>query len=289
MMSVLFNPKSLEEAFVSFSSEDKANFLKLYRAACVETSCPKSDRLTQLILGAATNPSATPEVVQPALAILQTLALQGFAVNPFSGQAVAPTASATSLRIGYKFGIEGNPYIRAEDIYVGIYAPTDAKGKSLGKTYHLFAAPQLQGTRTFNKTSEYLGASSDGFKAKNPVSYHKDLETALAIGGSGIEGKRFIPALDIVNGSDPNKLNGEKTRPGANLFALKETGDFKGSYTLTGSVLAKYVLSSSPPPDYPSLVRFADLSDGHDVWLNKDYYRFSGRPCRVVEVNHLTL
>src|ERR1035437_2057617 len=157
-------------------------------------------------------------------------------------------AAATSLRIGYKFGIEGNPYIREEDIYMGTYAPTDAKGNSLGKTYHLFAAPQLQGTRTFNETAEYLGASSDGFKVKNPVSYHKDLEAALAKGGGSIEGKRFIPALDVVNGSDPIKLNGEKIRPENNLFALKETGDFKGSYTLTGSDGAGYVLSSSPHP-----------------------------------------
>jgi hypothetical protein len=288
-VSVLFNPKSLEEAFVSFSSEDKANFLKLYRAACAETSCPKSDQLTQLILGAVTDPNATPEVVQPALAILQTLALQGFAVNPFSGQAVAPTASATSLRIGYKFGIEGNPYIRAEDIYMGTYAPTDANGKSLGKTYHLFAAPQLRGTGTFDDTAEYLGASSDGFKARNPVYYHKDLETALAEGGSCIEGKRFIPALDIVNGSDPNKPNGGKTRPENNLFALKETGDFKGSYTLTGSGDARYVLSSSPHPDSPNGVRVAVFSDGRDGWYGGDFYRFSGRPVRVVEVNHLTL
>ena len=198
-------------------------------------------------------------------------------------------AAATSLRIGYKFGIEGNPYIRAEDIYMGTYAPTDKNGKSLGKTYHLFAAPQLQGTRTLNDTSNYLETLADSFKVKNPVYYHKDLEAALATGGSSIEGKRFIPALDIVNGSDPNKLKGGKTRPENNLFVLKETGDFKGSYTLAGFGLADYVLSSSPPPDGPNNVRVADFSDGLGVWGVKGSNRFSGRPCRVVEVNHLTL
>jgi hypothetical protein len=207
-------------------------------------------------------------------------------------EAARTKAEAEALKnpqIGYKFGIEGNPYIRAEDIYMGTYAPTDTKGKSLGKTYHLFAAPQLQGTRTFNDTAGYLGASSDGFKVENPVSYHKDLETALAKGGSSIEGKRFIPALDIVNGSDPNKLNGGKVRPENNMFALKETGDFKGSYTLTGSGDARYVLSSSPHPDSPNGVRVAVFSDGRDGWYGGDFYRFSGRPVRVVEVNHLTL
>ena len=288
-MSVI-SPRVIEEAFVRFSPKGKEDFLNLYRAACSETSCPKSDCLTQLILGAVTDPRSTPKIIQPALEILQTLALQGFAVNPFSGQAVAPTAaSSTGLRVGYKFGIEGNPHIRAEDIYMGLYTPTDAKGKSLGKTYHLFAAPQLQGTRTFNGTSEYLGAEKDGFKVKNPVSYHKALETALAKGGSSIEGKRFIPGLDIVNGSDPNKLKGKKTRPKNNMFALKEKGDFKGSYTLTGSGNAEYVLSSSPHPDDPYVVRGADLSVGRGNWHYIDYGRFSGRPCRVVEVNHLTL
>ena len=157
---------------------------------------------------------------------------------------------------------------------MGTYAPTDAKGHSLGKTYHLFAAPQLQGTRTFNETSEYLGAEKDGFKVDNPVSYHKDLERALAKGGSSIEGKRFIPAQDIVNGSDPNKLGGEKTRPENNLFALKNTGDFKGSYTLTGSDFANYVLSSSPHPDNPDLVRVADFSGGRDDWGDKEHQSF---------------
>lgn len=288
-MSVIFKLKSLEEAFVSFSFEDKANFLKLYRVACLETACPKSDRLTQLILDAATDPSAKSEVVQPALAILQTLALQGLAVNPFSGNPVVPTPAGTSLRVGYKFGIEGNPYIRAEDIYMGTYAPTDAKGNSLGRTYHLFAAPQLQGTRTFNETSEYLGASSDGFTVKSPVSYHKDLETALAKGGRSIEGKRFIPASDIVDGSDPNKSNGEKVRPENNMLTLRETGDFKSSYTLSGFNYADYMWSSSPHPDYPILVRFADFSRARGAWYGKDGSHLSCRPCRVVEVSHLTL
>ena len=287
-MSVI-SPEVIEKAFASFSLKEKANFLKLYSAACAETSCPKSDRLTQLILGAVTDPNAKPEVIQPALAILQTLALQGFAVNPFSGQAVAPTASATSLRIGYRFGIEGNPYIRAEDIYMGTYAPTDAKGKSLGKTYHLFAAPQLKDTSTFDQTSKYLGASRDGFKVKNPVSYHKDLKTALAKGGSSIEGKRFIPFLDIVNGMDPNKLDGEKIRPENNLFALKETGDFKDTYTVFGPANASWRLSSSPMPDNPGNVRVADFADGHDDCGSKGGHPFTGRPVRVVEVNHLTL
>jgi hypothetical protein len=228
-------------------------------------------------------------VVQPALAILQTLALQGFTANPFSGQAIAPTASATNLRVGYKFGIEGNPHIRAEDIYMGTYAPIDAEGKSLAKIYHLFVAPQLQGTRTFNETSKHLGALSDGFKVTNPVYYHKDLTKALAGGGDDIEGKLFIPSLNILNGGDPNKLNGEKVRPVNNMFALRETGDFKGSYTLSGSYNAICMLSSSPRPDVPYGVRIAVFSDGHDDWYNRVNVRFSGRPCRVVGVSHLTL
>jgi hypothetical protein len=279
-----FRPEFLQKFFVSLSSEGKLAFLRNYAAAAGEVGRPTSDALTQSILDVAVNPNEAEETRFLALATVQKL------VNPFSGNSVAPTASsATSLRIGYKFGIEGNPYIRAEDIYMGLYAPTDAKGNSLGKTYHLFAAPQLQGTRTFNDTAEYLGAASDGFRANNPVYYHKDLETALDNGGSCIEGKRFIPALDIVNGSDPNKLNGGKTRPENNMFALKETGDFKGSYTLPGSDFAMCVLSSSPHPANPFSVRVADFSDGLGVWGVKGSNRFSGRPCRVVEVNHLTL
>jgi hypothetical protein len=70
---------------------------------------------------------------------------------------------------------------------------------------------------------------------------------------------------------------------------IRSSGQKIAINTLTGSDNAKYVLSSSPHPDNPNNVRIADFSDGRDDWNNKDNNRFSGRPVRVVEVNHLTL
>ena len=81
-MSVI-SPKFIEGALVGFASKDKANLLKLYHAACLETGCPTSDQLTQRIRGMVTNPYETPEVQQLSLAIVQTLALRGLTVNPF--------------------------------------------------------------------------------------------------------------------------------------------------------------------------------------------------------------
>jgi hypothetical protein len=284
-MSEILNPEFLEKAIVNYASADQVNFLKLYHAACLETGCPKSDQLTRLISSIAVDPKAEAEVRYQALAIIQSLALQGLTVNPFSENPVAPTASsATSLRLGYKFGIEGNPYIRAEDIYMGLYAPIDAEGNSLGTTYHLFAAPQLQGTRTFNDTSAYLETLADGFKASNPVSYHKDLETAFANGS--IEGKLFIPFLELLNGKNDH---GQTAFPGRNLFSLQETGDFKGSYMLRASGNANWFLSSSSSSGSLTTVRFADFLDGHDDWRNMHLYHFSCRPCRVARVDHLTI
>ena len=228
----------------------------------------------------ATMPSA------PATPVVQELALQGSTINPFAVKTVTLTADAPvpvpSLEIAKKYEKYGT--------YMGIYKPKDEAGKSLGKTYYLFAADQLNGVRTFNETVEYLGTLKDGFKVENPVSYHKELETALANGS--IEGKLFIPPLDIVNGADPNKINGEKVRA-ENLYDLKDQGDFKGSYMLTGSYVAGYVLSSSPQPLNPNavnpyVVRITDFSDGSDDWYFKDGLRFSGRPVRVVAANHLT-
>jgi hypothetical protein len=217
-----------------------------------------------------------------AMPVVQRLALQGSTGNPFAVRTVTPTAGApvsvSGLEIAKKYEKYGT--------YMGIYEPKDETGKSLGKTYYLFAADQLEGVRTFNETVEYLGTLKDGFKVENPVSYAKELEQALANGS--IEGKLFIPSLDIVNGMNPNKLNGKKIRA-KNMYDLKDQGDFKGSYALTASDNAGYVLSSSPYPDNPYGVRIAAFSDSRVGWYFGDYDRFSGRPVRVVEVNHLTL
>jgi hypothetical protein len=206
---------------------------------------------------------------------------------PKEKQAVAPiTLLATELRIGYKFGIEGNPYIRAGDVYMGLYEPTDRKGRSLGRIFHLFAAQQLRGVRTFNDTSEYLGESSDGFRITKPMYYDYDRKLIKAFVNGSIRGKRFISPLELVNGRN---AKGWVIRPEGNLLALKGQGDFNGSYTHSVTSSPLWILSSSPHSEDLSTVVSVDFLTNRTILDRKNHFVFSCRPVRVVEPEHLIL
>ena len=293
-MSVLFNPQSLEETFVSFFSEDRANFLKLYRVACSETSCPKSDRLTQLIFDAAVDPNAKPEVVQPAFAILQTLALQGFAANPFSGNFVLPGQLDTTAGVVL---VPGKTLVGTDLVFITAFEPTNREGVRLGRKLAFFAAPEnLPGDpQTFNQNIVKIGGlkgwhGRDGWNFDPKRSGTSSYEGGLFKGyqdGSTI-GKLTAPLLELVNGGTRDE---PQTSGVENMIMLSKNPEspLDNTFVTSGSDDAKWSQACTEDRDSPGLVRSVHFPDGGVSWDAKDYHRSCVRPVVALELSHLTI
>ena len=183
------------------------------------------------------------------------------------------TPSVTGLQIARQF--------RDQGVYMGLYEPKDANGKSIGKIFHLFAVEQLKNRRTFGNTVEYLGTLGDGFKASSQFTYHKELTESLKDGSA--EGKLFIPPLEILNGRDTN----DKRIFDRSMLALRDQGDFKGTFNTSG--YASWYFSCTDRPGSSAFVRLGCFTGGEGVWSDKKSVNPAiCRPCRVVEVGHLT-
>ena len=293
-MSVLFNPKSLEESFVSFSSGDKANFLKLYREACSETSCPKSDRLTQLILGAATDPNSKPEVVEPALAILQTLALQGFAANPFSGNLVLPSQSDKAAGVVL---VPGKTLAGTDLVFITAFEPTNRQGEKLGRKLAFFAAPEnlTDAPLTFNHNIEKIGGlkgwhGHDGWNFDPKRCGTPSYEDGLFKGyqdGSAI-GKLTAPLLELVNGGTRDK---PQTSGVENMVVLSKNPEspLHNTFVKSSSIFAQWSQACTETRVFPDLVPSVHFPAGEVGWVNKVNARSCVRPLVALELSHLTL
>lgn len=185
-----------------------------------------------------------------------------------------------NLRVGYKAGDKG--------IFIGTWKPKDRDGKSLGKTFNVFAAPEdldpsdTSGAncRQFVEAAQEVGKrrnwhGHDGIYCENDAALYNALKDGSAIG------KWFIPTRDLLHGKD---IDGNVVRD-KHLLGLQNEGDFKGTFTTD---------DNAPSPNYPNYywsctehrgnsagvwgVRF---SDGDDGWITKASGRLSCRPCRV--------
>lgn len=117
-------------------------------------------------------------------------------------------------------------WVQGKGIYVGVWAPVDFRGKSLGKVFDLYAAPEDlksdDGSNLllpFNKAVKHVASlrnwnGHDGGKFKNEQAVIKaaqDDPEALK--------HWFIPSLEIINGIDlkPGKMRDYNT-----LLAIRD-------------------------------------------------------------------
>jgi hypothetical protein len=177
--------------------------------------------------------------------------------------------------------------VEGKGVYVGQWKPLDQNGKSLGKSFNVFAAPEdltdesgKKLVATFKDTAKRITAlknwhGHDGGNFANDTALYECLADGSAVG------KWFIPTRDLLVGND---LNGSKVQAD-NLYANKDKGDLKGTFTTSGQ---------GGDRDYPvwywsctehrgshSHVWNARFSDGVVDWDYKDGLRVSCRPCRV--------
>jgi hypothetical protein len=166
--------------------------------------------------------------------------------------------------------------IPGKGIFAGVWTPKDRNGKSLGKVFNVFAAPEdltdetgRKTLLTFKDAAKHLTTKRnwhghDGGDFADDAILYKSLADGSAIG------KWFIPPQDLLTD---------------NLYANKDKGDFKGTFTTAGHGAYRecpvWYWSCTELRDVLSNVWNTRFSDGVVGWLTIDYYRLSCRPCRV--------
>ncbi len=170
-------------------------------------------------------------------------------------------------------------------IYLGVYKPKDRDGKSLSKTFNVFAAPE-----DLPETMKYVDAVKHIAKLKNwngydGTNYATDKEFYAAVKNGSYNGGWIIPTRDILHGKD---VDGKDTTPD-NILSAKDKGAFKEAKhafktaASSGSGYPVWYWSSTEDRVYPSGVWGVRLSDGNVGWHLKDGFRLSCRPVRLVE------
>jgi hypothetical protein len=178
--------------------------------------------------------------------------------------------------------------VAGKGVYVGVWAPKDRDGKSLGKTFAVYAAPEdltdASGKKlvaTFKDAARELASKrnwhgADGGEYASDTALYKGLADGSAIS------KWFLPTRDLLVGTD---IDGKKVQDDS-LYAHKDKSDLKGTFTTSrdgcgGYDYPNYYWSLSEHRDDRSDVWCARLAAGGGVWNTKDGHRLSSRPCRV--------
>jgi hypothetical protein len=175
--------------------------------------------------------------------------------------------------------------IEGKGVYIGQWQPKDRKGKSLGKTFAVYAAPEdltdesgRKLVATFQDTAKRMTAlrnwhGHDGGDFANDTALYRGLADGSAIG------KWFIPTRDLLTGTD---LDGNKVQ-NDNLVAHKDKlGEITTSRENCGSYdYPNYYWTLSELRGDSGYVWCARLADGGVGWNSKVFHRHSFRPCRV--------
>jgi hypothetical protein len=175
----------------------------------------------------------------------------------------------------------------SKDVYVDTRVLTARDGSAIG-SFHIFAAPvdlnlRPMGGRTLLTAHEaarklreiryWLGHKGCAFEFSD---YEQQLFEGLRCGSA--VGKWFIPTLEILCGrsADGTKICSQ------NIYDLRSTGRFKGSFVTSGSGRAPWYLSCTVSGDGSKRavwgVPFTGQTDGIGA---ARVGRFSCRPVRV--------
>ena len=200
-------------------------------------------------------------------------------------QTILPAAiAAESLRelVNVKIG----QLIEGRGVFFGTWEPKDGEGRSLGKIFNMFAAPEDL-TDSFGKrqTFKYLEAvgrvsSLKDWHGHDGTSYKTDKELFAALQDGTYNGGWFIPPRELMIGRDATN---EEVQPD-HLYAHHEKGALCGTFALETSHQAGCAIwywSSTARPDRSSLFSNIRFLNGHEDWNHRDSFQLSIRPVRL--------
>ena len=187
-----------------------------------------------------------------------------------------PVFDPSQLEVGKK--IEG------KGVYLGVWEPKDNSGRTLGKIFDIYAAPEdlRKGSGnllfTFNDAVKHVAGlrnfhGHDGGNFGN----EKAILDAVRSNPAALE-KWFIPTKELLHGKTSGR---DKIQP-ANLYDSREKGSFENTFiTKSGSDGTRWYWSCTERPDVPSHVYVVAFSDGVVDWGHKDNYELSSRVVRA--------
>lgn len=120
-------------------------------------------------------------------------------------------------------------YVKDKGIYMGIWKAKNEDGKSLNRTFNLYAAPEdLPKRLTFDNAIDYVSELDNyfgyrGLAIENQYELYKIVEKSPEKLSNW-----FIPTIEILNGTDTHGRQAQSP----NFRMLHDTGDFKETFNL---------------------------------------------------------
>lgn len=171
--------------------------------------------------------------------------------------------------------------VEGEGIYIGRFAPKAADGRSLGKVFKVYAAPEdMPVTATYeDMTVHVAGLESwhghNGWNASSDRDIYRDMLSGI------YKGQWVIPPLPLLTGKD---INGRKTSLNS-LFGHAGKGALAASFnsvTRNSVNLLRYWSSTkNPSNEYQNCIGVLSSGDVNITGLGRMPY--SCRPVRFVE------
>lgn len=215
--------------------------------------------------------------------------LNGFLGDALKHVEALPNYPAKEKVDPYKNTAVGT-HVEDEGVYLGIWAPKDRGGVSLGKVFNVFAAPEDLINRYGNKTLytyvntfERIGELKNWFGYPGEA-YGSDVALYTALKNGSYAGGWVIPPLELILGTD---TEGHEVQ--ADCFSKhKSMGSFKdtfGKVSVENKGYHEWYWSCTRSPAHPAFAWGGALGeDGHsmDEFLINNGIA-SCRPVRLVE------
>ncbi len=236
---------------------------------------------------------AAPTVVTIDHELLQAIASVNGGITPTKAEGVELFPVSVAMRKAreaaskiYNVG----DLIPDQGVYLGKYSPVDREGRSLGKVFNVFAAPQdLPDVMTYAETVKYI-AGLEKWYGFNGTNYQNDKEIYAALEDGSYNGGWVIPPRELVVGTEPDGKTGirmGKVIQPDNLFNHQNVGVFKGTFKTDASGSIHFrdcYWSSTEYREKPTEECFVQFSSGTEEFVSKNIFLMSCRPVRLVEV-----
>ncbi len=217
-------------------------------------------------------------VTQPVIPVITPLPI---AKQPAEEEQTPVQQPVTGLQIGQTVDDKG--------VFIGTWEPRDKKGKSLGKIFNVYAAPEDMTNDddeklmlTFNDAAKHVAAMKD-WHSHDGGDYASEDALLKALKKDTYKGEWFIPPLEIMATRDPagefNKLG--MLTVARNVGALADTFE-----KLDGVPTSQMYWTSTETPTDPDYVQYVDVSDDRGArklvnYMGRDLNKLATRLVRL--------